>query len=136
VRATRKARGLTLAELGKRTGYSAAQVSRYERGITSLTDIAVLRSFASALSIPTHVFGRPVPVLYDNEAVFLRWCATEDPVHRMGAINLSGLRPLLKAEIKWGLNAHAQVKHRTTWEIGAVQRLANHCRRLGTTSLS
>lgn len=57
VRATRKARGLTLAELGKRTGYSAAQVSRYERGITPLADIAVLRRFASALSIPPHVFG-------------------------------------------------------------------------------
>ena len=57
VRATRKVRGLTLAELGKRTGYSAAQVSRYERGIIPLTDIAVLRSFASALSIPPHVFG-------------------------------------------------------------------------------
>lgn len=57
VRATRQARGLTLAELGKRTCYSAAQVSRYERGITPLTDIAVLRRFASALSIPPHVFG-------------------------------------------------------------------------------
>lgn len=57
VRATRKARGLTLAELGKRTGYSAAQMSRYERGITSLTDIAVLRRFAKALTIPPHVFG-------------------------------------------------------------------------------
>ena len=32
-------------------------MSRYERGITPLTDIAVLRSFASALSIPPHVFG-------------------------------------------------------------------------------
>jgi transcriptional regulator with XRE-family HTH domain len=52
VRATRKARGLTLAELGKSTGYSAALVSRYERGITPLTAIAVLRRFASALSIP------------------------------------------------------------------------------------
>jgi transcriptional regulator with XRE-family HTH domain len=57
VRTTRKARGLTLAELGNRTSYSAAQVSRYERGITPLTDIAVLRRFAGALSIPPDVFG-------------------------------------------------------------------------------
>lgn len=57
VRAARKARGLTLAELGDRTGYSAAQVSRYERGVTQLTDIAVLRRFARALSIPPHVLG-------------------------------------------------------------------------------
>jgi transcriptional regulator with XRE-family HTH domain len=57
VRAARKALGLTLAELGTRTGYSAAQVSRYERDITPLTDIAVLRRFAAALSIPPHVLG-------------------------------------------------------------------------------
>jgi len=57
VRAVRRALGLTLAELGKRTGYSAAQVSRYERGVTPLTDIGVLRSFAAALSIPPHILG-------------------------------------------------------------------------------
>lgn len=33
VRTARTSQGLTLAELGKRVGYSAAQVSRYERGI-------------------------------------------------------------------------------------------------------
>lgn len=57
VRAARKARGLSLAELGQRTGYSASQVSRYERDVTPMTDIAVLRRFADALSIPSHVFG-------------------------------------------------------------------------------
>jgi hypothetical protein len=46
VRGARTAQGLTLAELGHRTGYSAAQVSRYERGLAPLTDIAVLRRFA------------------------------------------------------------------------------------------
>ena len=44
--------GLTLAELGIRTGYSAAQVSRYARGVTPLTDVTVLRRFARALAIP------------------------------------------------------------------------------------
>lgn len=57
VRITRHARGLTLAELGRRTGYSASQVSRYERGIAPLTDTAVLRRFAGALALPPQAFG-------------------------------------------------------------------------------
>jgi transcriptional regulator with XRE-family HTH domain len=64
VRSARMAQGLTLAELGERTGYSAAQVSRYERGIAQLTDIAVLRRFAGALAIAPQTFGlatAPVP---------------------------------------------------------------------------
>src|SRR5579863_6628735 len=48
VRAARLRSGLTLAELGNRTGYSAAQVSRYERGVTPLRDVSVLRRFARA----------------------------------------------------------------------------------------
>ncbi|MBV9022992.1 MAG: helix-turn-helix transcriptional regulator [Streptomycetaceae bacterium] len=51
VRRARKERGLTLAQLGERTGYSAAQVSRYERGISLLTDVDVLWRFATALDI-------------------------------------------------------------------------------------
>jgi transcriptional regulator with XRE-family HTH domain len=51
------ASGLTLAELGERTGYSAAQVSRYERGITPLTDVMVIRRFAAALAIPPGELG-------------------------------------------------------------------------------
>ena len=62
VRSARRSRGLTLAQLGQKVGYSAAQVSRYERGIAPLTDVAVLRRFAAALAIPPHVFGlTPVP---------------------------------------------------------------------------
>jgi Helix-turn-helix domain len=34
VRSVRLAQRLTLAQVGRRAGYSAAQVSRYERGIT------------------------------------------------------------------------------------------------------
>lgn len=62
VRAARLRSGLTLAELGDRTGYSAAQVSRYERGITPLRDIVILRRFARALSIMPGDLGlAPVP---------------------------------------------------------------------------
>lgn len=57
VRGIRTAHGMTLAELGNRTGYSAAQVSRFERGITQLTDIAVLRRFANALEIAPELLG-------------------------------------------------------------------------------
>jgi transcriptional regulator with XRE-family HTH domain len=57
VRRARLADGLTLAQLGQRTGYSAAQVSRFERGLTPLNDIAVLWLFADALAIPPQIFG-------------------------------------------------------------------------------
>jgi transcriptional regulator with XRE-family HTH domain len=57
VRSARVAHGLTLADLGQRTGYSAAQVSRYERGLAPLTDIAVLRLFADALAIAPQLLG-------------------------------------------------------------------------------
>ena len=57
VRGARTAQGMTLVELGRRTGYSAAQVSRYERGLAPLTDIAVLRLFADALEIAPQVLG-------------------------------------------------------------------------------
>jgi transcriptional regulator with XRE-family HTH domain len=57
VRGIRTARGMTLAELGRYTGYSAAQVSRFERGIAPLTDIAVLRRFARALEIAPEILG-------------------------------------------------------------------------------
>ena len=57
MRGARTSQGLTLAELGARVGYSAAQVSRYERGIAPLTDITVLRRFAAVLGIPEQLFG-------------------------------------------------------------------------------
>ncbi|MEW1838550.1 helix-turn-helix transcriptional regulator [Nonomuraea angiospora] len=57
VRSARLAKGLTLAELGRLTGYSSSQVSRYERGIAPLTDTAALRNFAAALSLPPQTFG-------------------------------------------------------------------------------
>ena len=60
VRTVRVRSGLTLAELGNRTGYSAAQVSRYERGVTPLTDVTVLRPFARALAIPAGELGLAV----------------------------------------------------------------------------
>jgi transcriptional regulator with XRE-family HTH domain len=61
VRAARLTAGLTLADLGRRCGYSASQVSRYERGITPLTDITLLRRFSQVLAIPPQVLGLTQP---------------------------------------------------------------------------
>jgi len=47
---------MTLAELGERCGYSAAQISRYERGIARL-DTTLLRAFAAILEIPPADLG-------------------------------------------------------------------------------
>jgi transcriptional regulator with XRE-family HTH domain len=57
VRSARKAANMTLAELGERCGYSAAQISRYERGLTRLTDITLLRTFMTVLDIPPAALG-------------------------------------------------------------------------------
>ena len=57
VRAARLAAGLTLADLGRRCGYSASQVSRYERGVQPLTDITLLRRLAETLAIRPQAFG-------------------------------------------------------------------------------
>ncbi|MEW2576662.1 helix-turn-helix domain-containing protein [Streptomyces syringium] len=70
VRQTRKKRGLTLAQLGALTGFSAAQVSRYERGISPLTDVTVLRRFADALGIPPQTLGlTPQPNVRHGRAI-------------------------------------------------------------------
>ncbi|MFI0738361.1 helix-turn-helix domain-containing protein [Streptomyces sp. NPDC021100] len=70
VRQARKKQGLTLARLGELTGYSAAQVSRYERGVSSLTDVTVLRRFAVALSLPPQSLGlTPQPAVRHGCAI-------------------------------------------------------------------
>ncbi|WP_307821872.1 helix-turn-helix domain-containing protein [Streptomyces coffeae] len=57
MRSTRLAQGMTLAQLGSLTGYSAAQISRLERGKSPMTDVIVLRRFARALDIPPQDLG-------------------------------------------------------------------------------
>ncbi|WP_421107035.1 helix-turn-helix domain-containing protein [Streptomyces sp. NEAU-S77] len=57
VRHARQQRGMTLRQLGALTGYSAAQISRLERGRCPMTDVAVLRRFAHALDIPPQDLG-------------------------------------------------------------------------------
>jgi Helix-turn-helix domain len=57
IRGARTSQGVTLKQLGDLLGYSAAQLSRYERGITPLTDPSLLRRFARILSIDPHQLG-------------------------------------------------------------------------------
>jgi integrase len=71
--------------------------------------------------------GLPIPVSYDDQGEFGRWCATDTPIPRPGQLNLLGLRPLLQAEIQWALFAHAQQQH-AKWELPWVQDLINTCR--------
>lgn len=77
----------------------------------------------------------PVPVGFSDKERFRRWCETTAPVPRPGQLNLIGLQPLVKAEIQWGLRAHAQRKHRSTWYLNWIQQLANLCRQRGIVCL-
>ncbi len=76
------------------------------------------------------------PVRYAGKAEFLKWCAMAAPAYRTGLINLRGLRPLIKAEIQWGLHQHAQIKKREVWEMSCIQRLADLCRTSEMASLA
>lgn len=62
VRLARTARGLTLEEVGRRVGYSAATMSRVERGRQPLTDVTLLSRLASELAIPPELLGLAPPV--------------------------------------------------------------------------
>ncbi|MEU7317103.1 site-specific integrase [Streptomyces sp. NPDC007083] len=79
--------------------------------------------------------GRPVPVGYEDEAVFRQWCRDEPPVMRVGELNLSGLRPLMRAELKWGLHAHGQGEQGHPWELPWIQNLVGLCYRQRCDSL-
>jgi hypothetical protein len=74
--------------------------------------------------------GRPVPVGYDDEAAFARWCRDTVPVTQPGTVNLRGLAPLAAAEIRWGMFTHAQARDRADWPLSWVQSVINACRGL------
>lgn len=57
VRAARTALNWSQADLGRRCGYSASQVSRWETGRLSLRDVELLRTLADVLALPPAVFG-------------------------------------------------------------------------------
>ncbi len=57
VRAARSVRGWSQGELGKRCGYSASTISRFESGRTPLRDVVLLRALADVLGVPPEAFG-------------------------------------------------------------------------------
>ncbi|MDH2391877.1 helix-turn-helix transcriptional regulator [Streptomyces sp. HNM0663] len=57
VRLARRAADITLADLGKRVGYTAASLSRMERGKQPMRDVLLLRNLAACLDIPPHALG-------------------------------------------------------------------------------
>jgi transcriptional regulator with XRE-family HTH domain len=57
LRLARIAAGLTLEQAGHLAGYSAATLSRIERGLQPLSDMRVLRHLATIFAIPPKAFG-------------------------------------------------------------------------------
>ncbi|WNI22179.1 site-specific integrase [Streptomyces sp. ITFR-16] len=79
--------------------------------------------------------GLPVIVEYDDEAAFRQWCHEEPPILLPGRVILTGLRPLLKAEVRWGLFAHTD-GDRSEWPLTQIQNMINLCRGQDLHSLS
>ncbi|MEU2718531.1 hypothetical protein [Streptomyces sp. NPDC007205] len=75
-------------------------------------------------------FGKTVPIEYGDQAAFRRWCASVPAHHWPGQINLRGLRPLVRAEIKWGLFVHTQRTRPSRWGLGWIRALVTTCRAL------
>ncbi|MFI8346502.1 helix-turn-helix domain-containing protein [Streptomyces sp. NPDC085596] len=57
VRLARRAADITLDELGRQVGYTAASLSRMERGKQPIRDVLLLQNLAASLDIPPHLLG-------------------------------------------------------------------------------
>jgi hypothetical protein len=79
--------------------------------------------------------SRAVPVHVDDEVAFRAWCHAAQPIYRPGRLILRALRPLVSAEIRWGLFQHTQRPH-TQWRLAALQEVINGCRIGGVNSLA
>lgn len=84
VREARLRAGLTLAQLGSLCGYSASQISRYERGVQPLTDVTLLRRFAQALAIPPQSLG----ITEQRDALALRHAEANQRMVNIGGPSL------------------------------------------------
>jgi hypothetical protein len=79
--------------------------------------------------------GQPVPVSYADREQFHAWCAAEVAMPWSGQVNLRGLRPMVRAELQWGLFMHTQRPRATRWDLGWIQKLVNTCRAHSVNSL-
>lgn len=99
LRVARIAARLTLSEAGERCGYSAATLSRIERGRQRLTDVTVLRRLAAAFDIPPELFG-----LADIDGPALRRTGTPiDRVPGEATRREGGDDPVRRREVLGGL---------------------------------
>lgn len=74
--------------------------------------------------------SRKTPEQNLDPAAFKIWCEAQLPAPRAGRINLLGLPPLLKAELKWGIQTHVLDKEHTRWGPTWMQLLINQHRTL------
>ncbi len=72
--------------------------------------------------------GLPVPIVADDLQEFRRWCARAGAAFNPSQISLAGLRPLAKAELQWGMEAHARPREHTKWCVPWLRELARLCR--------
>ncbi|MCX4826508.1 helix-turn-helix domain-containing protein [Streptomyces sp. NBC_01142] len=112
VRQTRQAKGLTLAQLGEKTGYSGAQVSRYERGVSPMNDVDVRRRFADALDLPHQALGLapppPRPEVRHGQPIGATAAFPRMPAPRVGSHGREdGEDPLRRRKLIAGLAATA-----------------------------
>ncbi|MGW9613179.1 tyrosine-type recombinase/integrase [Streptomyces diastaticus] len=74
--------------------------------------------------------NKPVPIEYADRSLFERWCRETGLANRAnGQVSLLGLRPLVKAEIKWALFQHGNnPTEGMIWPLVWVQYLIDDCR--------
>jgi integrase len=79
--------------------------------------------------------GLPVPVTFVDRQAFTAWCAAAQTVIGPGQLDLRGLPPLVAAEIRWGLIAHARRPNRAVWRIRYLREVIALARRGGVASV-
>ena len=72
--------------------------------------------------------GLPVPVVAGDLQEFRRWCTRAGAAFNPSQISLAGLRPLARAELQWGMEAHARPREHTKWCVPWLRELARLCR--------
>lgn len=104
-------------------GFCTAHEGRYER-----------EGSPGGAHLPTDWYrrlepkGEPVPRSVVDQVAFRRWCSSIFATRRIGMINLLGVPPLVKAELKWALFAHALLRDAPRWRGSAIQHLVELCR--------
>ena len=71
IRATRKAKGMSIPVVAERAGLSAGLISQVERGLTS-PSIRSLRQIGAALDVPVEGFFTPAPEGEGSRGVVVR----------------------------------------------------------------